>query len=71
MAYNELENIVVVRKFRSGSVMGVGELHRGDHVEFFVTDAEHDSQPQHTHCGPYSTRAQAEQWIHDIREDRL
>lgn len=35
---------------------------------FFVYDREHDAAGWHMHCGPYSTFAQAAEWIHGVSE---
>lgn len=54
-----------VRKFPdTGMELGVGY----DRTAWFVFDRKYrERQDWHKHCGPYSTRAQAEGWINDIR----
>ena len=56
--------VVRVRTFRSHTACGVGL----DHDSFYVYDRENDDAEWHMHCGPYSTFAQAAEWIADIRE---
>jgi len=56
--------VVPVRTFRRTQMeMGVGKP-----GSWFVYDRAIGAEDWHLHCGPYSTREQAEDWINGIRE---
>ena len=55
-----------VRTFKSGTQLSV-ELHN---YSWFVTMKLTGEEEFSTHCGPYSTKEQAIDWIKDIREER-
>lgn len=56
--------VLPVRTFKSGTELGVG-LDRGS---WFVYMKGKDETEWQKHCGPYSTREQAEWWIREVRE---
>lgn len=59
--------VVEVRRFNiTQMILGVGK----DDDSFFVYDRPFGSNEWawRIHCGPYSTRQQAVDWIRDIRE---
>jgi hypothetical protein len=61
-----LSDIRAVRQFLSTDMeLGVGRDHRGS---WFVLHRKIGALVFATHCGPYSTEAQAVDWINAIRE---
>lgn len=67
--YGRRTEVFPIRRFKSGSRLGVGfDEQPPSHSAWFVYDFSDSKWSKH--CGPYSTREQAEEWIDDIRETR-
>ena len=59
--------VTLVRIFGHGHALGAGFDPTSAYPSWFVYDRHEANAPWHMHCGPFSTKRDAESWIMQIR----